>query len=70
MERGVIDRFEGEVAIIEINGKTMEFPRESLPNDFKVGDAIIIENGVVRLDRSETANRKKEIQQLMDELLF
>jgi hypothetical protein len=70
MERGVIDRFEGEVAIIEINGKTMEFPRESLPNDVKVGDAIIIENGVVRLDRSETANRKKEIQQLMDELLF
>jgi hypothetical protein len=68
MERGVIDRFEEEIAIIELNGETMEIPKESLPGDIKVGDAIIIENGVVRLDRSETAKRKKEIQQLMDEL--
>jgi hydrogenase maturation factor len=68
MERGVIDRFEKELAIIEINGMTMEIPMASLPGDVKVGDAIIIENGEVRLDNTETAKRKKEIQHLMDEL--
>jgi hydrogenase maturation factor len=68
MERGVVDRFENEVAIIEIDGMTREISKASLPEDIKVGDAIIIDNGEVRLDRAETSKRKKEIQQLMDEL--
>jgi hypothetical protein len=68
MECGVIDRFEGEIVIIEINGETMEFPKESLPSCAKVGDAIIFEDGEIRLDSSETVKREKEIQHLMDEL--
>jgi hydrogenase maturation factor len=69
MERGVIDRFEEEVAIIEINGgMTREVSIASLPDDAKIGDAIIIEDGEIRLDSSETDKRKKEIQHLMDEL--
>ncbi|MCD9024295.1 DUF3006 domain-containing protein [Cohnella sp. NL03-T5] len=68
MERGVIDRFEGEMAIIEIGGITKDFPRASLPHGIKAGDAVILEDGEIRLDSRETARKKQEIQQLMDEL--
>jgi hypothetical protein len=68
MERGVIERFEGDIAVIEIDGITRDFPKESLPSDMKVGDAIIIENGEIRPDSSETVKRKKEIKHLMNEI--
>jgi hypothetical protein len=68
MERGVIDRFEGDFVVIEIGKKTRDYPRSCLPTDAKMGDAVIIENGQIRLDKSETSKRKKEIDKLMDEL--
>lgn len=68
MERGIIDRFEGEMVVIEIDGITRDLPRTILPNDAKVGDVVLFDNGVIRLDQEDTLNRKKAIQNLMDEL--
>jgi hydrogenase maturation factor len=68
MERGVIDRFEGEWVVIEIEGTTRNILKSSLPEELKVGDSVIIENGAIRADAQETAKRKTETKQLMDEL--
>ncbi|BBI34627.1 DUF3006 domain-containing protein [Cohnella abietis] len=68
MEKGIIDRFEGNIAVIEINGITREFPKASLPKGSKAGDCVEIEAGEIRLDTEETTKRKKEIKDLMDEL--
>lgn len=68
MERGIIDRFEGGIAVIEVNGITRDLPRSVLPRDAKVGDVLLLDNGEIRLDQEETNNRKKEIKSLMDEL--
>ncbi|RED65841.1 DUF3006 domain-containing protein [Cohnella lupini] len=68
MERGIIDRFEGEWVVIETEGTTRNILKSFLPEECKVGDAIIIENGAIRVDAHETAKRKTEAKQLMDEL--
>lgn len=68
MERGVVDRFEGDIVVIEINGVTRDFPRSILPREIKAGDSVIIDNGEVRQDCVDTIQRKTEINRLMDEL--
>ncbi len=68
MERGIVDRFEKEIVVIEIGGKTRDFPKAVLPRNVKIGDSVILENGEIRIDAIETSKRKKEIESLMDEL--
>jgi hypothetical protein len=68
MIRGVLDRFEGETAVIEIEGETRDYPKGMLPHEAKPGDALVLEGEQFRLDPVSTERRKKEIQDLMDEL--
>lgn len=57
----IIDRFEGEYAVVEIEtGKCINIPKILLPNA-KEGDVIKIE-----IDNEETKQRKKHIQDLMN----
>ena len=57
----IIDRFEGEYAIAEIElGKYTNIPKILLPNA-KEGDIIKIE-----IEQKETEERKKYIQELMN----
>lgn len=57
----IIDRFEGEYAIVEIElGKYTNIPKILLPNA-KEGDIIKIE-----IEQKETEERKKYIQELMN----
>jgi hypothetical protein len=68
MQRGIIDRFEGELAVIEINNITIDVPRSKLPSNVKEGDVLIIENDKYTIDKNETDKRRREIQNLMDKL--
>ncbi|WP_339245360.1 DUF3006 domain-containing protein [Paenibacillus sp. FSL F4-0243] len=68
MLKGIIDRFEGEYAVIEFDGKTKDVLRSELPAEINAGDTLIFENGKVIIDIEATASRKKEIDSLMDEL--
>jgi hypothetical protein len=69
MYHGVIDRFEGELAVIEVGNKTRDYARALLPKNAKVGDSVVIaDDGSIRLDEADTKKRKKEINELMDEL--
>ncbi len=65
----IIDRFEGEYAVCEKeNMEMIDIEIKNLPDHAKEGDVLIIENGDIKIDISETKNRKNKIETLIDEL--
>ncbi len=68
MRKGIIDRFEGEYAVIEFDGKTEDILKSELPAEIKAGDTLVFEEGRITIDTEDTNSRKKEISTLMDEL--
>jgi hypothetical protein len=64
MIRVIIDRFEGDFAVVELIDKTTAaIPNTVLPGESKEGDVIKIE-----IDREETKERKAAIDKLMEEV--
>lgn len=63
----IIDRFEGKFAVCEIeDGSTVDMPRQILPIDSKEGDVLEVS---VKISKLKTKKRKKEINQLFNELM-
>ncbi|MCK9478958.1 MAG: DUF3006 domain-containing protein [Firmicutes bacterium] len=59
----IIDRFEGDFAVVETaDKKTINLPKELVPNA-KEGDVVIIS-----IDKEESDARKKRMQALVDDL--
>ena len=66
MNRLIIDRFEGEWAIIEYEaGKTFSVPTMLLPKEVKEGDVLTLQ---FTIDKEETRQQRKRIRGLLDEL--
>lgn len=64
MKTLIIDRFEGNFAVCEINADLfVNIPIEALPSDVKEGDVINI-----TVDETETQKRKRNIDNLMNRL--
>lgn len=60
----IIDRFEGNYAVVELEDKRVcNMPVELLPKGAKEGSVLKIE-----IDTEETNNQKERIKKLMDEL--
>lgn len=69
MVKGIIDRFEGKIAVVEIDGGDMkDYPKSTLPKGAKVGDMLIIDGDKMTIDKAGTKQLRKEIDDLMDEL--
>lgn len=68
MRRGIIDRFEGDIAVVEFNGVTEDISRVELPIDCEIGDVLVFNNEEITVDKTGTANKRKEIDDLMNEL--
>jgi hypothetical protein len=64
-KRLIIDRFEGEFAVIEYGDIMFNLPRELLPLTAKEGDVLILQ---LSIDVSATDERQTHIQRLMDKL--
>ncbi|MDK2821473.1 MAG: hypothetical protein PWP31_1438 [Clostridia bacterium] len=65
----MIDRFEGEHAVVELeDGKMKDIKKSLLPDNAKEGDVLIINEKGIKIDKEETHKRKEEIKSLMDEL--
>lgn len=65
---GVIDRFEGDFAIIELeNEKVINIERKKIPSGAKEGYVINIDN-VITIDLEETKKRRKFISHLIDDM--
>lgn len=67
--KGIIDRFEGKIAVVESEDRKMvNIERSLLPPEAQVGDVIHEENGVIQVDAEETKRRKEEITKLTENL--
>ena len=67
--KGIIDRFEGDYAVIEFEGKTLvDILKRDLPAGLKEGDAIQCTKGAYVFDELETERIKREIQKTLDML--
>ena len=68
MKKGVIDRFEGELAVIEFDDEMKDIPKGKLPKEANVGDILIFNGDQIIIDTNGTKKLKQEIEDLMDEL--
>ncbi|MDJ0333011.1 DUF3006 domain-containing protein [Planococcus sp. S3-L1] len=66
--KGIIDRFEENLAVVEIEGVTRDFKKSLFPPSAEPGDFVEIKGDKVTLLKEETEKRKKEIDELMEEL--
>ncbi|WP_238985081.1 DUF3006 domain-containing protein [Bacillus kwashiorkori] len=66
LKKGIVDRFEGDWVIIEIDGKTYNIEKSKVHPHVKVDDVVILMDEQWRTDEAETRARSKQIKQLMD----
>lgn len=67
--KGIIDRFEENFAVVELEDNTMQnIPKELLPREAEEGTVIIIDGERIYIDKDETLERKRRIDELFDEL--
>lgn len=57
----IVDRFEGEWAVLEFEGKCFNFPRKLLPKEAREGDVLTV---ALNVSPEETEQRKKRIREL------
>lgn len=66
--KGIVDRFEGNIVVIEIKGKTQNFSKEQVDPKVKEGDVVRLQDGIWRTDHDKTKSRIEKIKTLMDDL--
>ena len=59
----IIDRIEGDFAVVETSNGLINIPRADLPTNAKEGDVLVL-----GLDKNETEARKKRIDGMMNSL--
>ena len=64
----IIDRFEGDIAVIEFDGEMKDILKDKLPKGANVGDVLVFDGDRIAIDKQKTDKLKKEIEDLMDEL--
>lgn len=66
--RGIIDRFEEDYVVIEIDGKTQDIDKSLVDLSVKVGDVVILNDGIWKTNTSITEKREQEIKNLMNQV--
>lgn len=64
--KGIVDRFEVEYVVIEVDGRTQDVPRSEVDPNVKDGDVVVLVEGVWKADLEETEKRSGQIRKLMD----
>lgn len=67
--RYIIDRFEGDTAVLEDENKEfLNVQKSILPENSNESDCLVFEDGKYIIDEETTKELKEEISDLMDEL--
>lgn len=65
---GIIDRFEGKKAVIEMySGEVINIDIAELPKEAREGDVIKIDK-VITIDEEETKKRRKKVHELTKDM--
>ncbi|APH16690.1 hypothetical protein NPD5_2205 [Clostridium sporogenes] len=67
--KGIIDRFEENFAIVELEDKRIiNIDKSIIPKKAKEGDVINIEGDTITLNEKESERLKKEIDELTEDM--
>lgn len=66
--KGIVDRFEEDYAVIEIDGQTQDVAKSIVDASVKVGDVVTLVNGIWKPNLIETKQREQHIKKLMDDV--
>jgi hypothetical protein len=66
--RGIIDRFEGDYVIVEMDDKLLSVKREAFPAQAQEGDVVVLMGEVWLVDDEATHKLRREIEELAKEL--
>ncbi|NLM03503.1 MAG: DUF3006 domain-containing protein [Clostridiales bacterium] len=64
----ILDRFEGEIAILEINGNFIKISVDKISPLAKEGDVLVLEGDKYIPDKSNTEKRKRELEDKFSDL--
>ncbi len=64
----IIDRFEGEYAVLETDGGMVDVNRLLLPENAREGDVLIHENGIYAIDAAATQERRERMRAMLNKL--
>lgn len=67
-KRGIIDRFEGEWAVLEFETGMEDILKTTLPKNISVGDVLVFGDTTITIDTDARKQREAEIDRLADEL--
>ncbi|NHN30342.1 DUF3006 domain-containing protein [Paenibacillus agricola] len=66
--KGIVDRIEGKIYVIEIDGVTTDVHRSKVARDVRPGHAVEFVKGLWIADASATKLREQKIAKLMDDV--
>lgn len=67
--KGIVDRFESNKVLVEIDDEIKVYDRSMFPEDLKEGDCVSFRDGKFVVDEDLTKRRKKDIESLFNSLL-
>jgi hypothetical protein len=68
MIKGIIDRFEDDLVILEIEGENKVVKRCDIPQEAREGDVVVFAHNSWTIDKDGTRDRKNNIDKLANEL--
>ncbi|MBK3494199.1 DUF3006 domain-containing protein [Viridibacillus sp. YIM B01967] len=68
MKTGIIDRFEGQIAVVEFEDGMQDIVISELPKGVQPGDVLIFHQGKITIDSTTRKKLEVEIRDLMDDL--
>lgn len=69
-QTGIVDRFEGDDVIVEIDGKMVNFPRADAPAMLGEGMVVIIRDGhIAEIDQIETQRLEDDMRRRFERIL-
>ncbi len=64
----IIDRFEGEYAVLETDSGMKIVPRDMLPEESREGDVVELKNGAYTINKKAAEKRRRELREKLKKL--
>ena len=64
----IIDRFEGEYAVLETDSGMKNVPRDMLPEEAREGDVVELKNGAYTVNKKAAVKRRRELREKLKKL--
>ena len=69
-QTGIVDRFEGDQVVVEMNGKLFNFPRADAPAMLAEGMVVIVRDGrITEIDQIETQRIEDDMRRRFERIL-